>query len=289
MASSPKPQSPRSSQSAPSKAPSKVLPKAPRKSLDKATESAGKPRRAAPSAMDRDGEPRLRIFAAAEAVFAKRGFDAATLREITDAAGVNIAAVNYYFSSKDELVRQVLDRRMSPYTAARLAALEARLAAAGGAPLSVADIVEVMVRPIVELSRDADGGRSLIRLLLQVRARPSEDTIRVFIDRVDPLVHRFVDALEIAAPHLMRADIYWRYNFAIGAVMQVLTDADPSSFRLRRQSSGMCDTTDDTAIVRELVAFVSAGFLGPVADGSARPSAPPRHRGRRRLAAPPAA
>lgn len=261
----------------------------PSKPWDKTAEATAKPRRAAPSAADRDGEPRLRIFSAAEAVFAKRGFDAATLREITEAAGVNIAAVNYYFSSKDELVRQVLDRRMTPYTAARLAALEARLAAADGAPLSVADIVEVMVRPIVELSRDEDGGRSLIRLLLQVRARPSEDTIRVFIDRVDPLVHRFVDALQMAAPHLTRADIYWRYNFAIGSVMQVLADADPISFRLRRQSGGACDTTDDAAIVRELVAFVTSGFLGPVASAAEapKPSAPvgttaPARRGRKK-------
>lgn len=273
------------------RSPSKPSPSNP---WDKTAEATTKPRRAAPSAADRDGEPRLRIFSAAETVFAKRGFDAATLREITEAAGVNIAAVNYYFSSKEELVRQVLDRRMTPYTAARLAALEARLAAADGAPLSVADLVEVMVRPIVELSRDEDGGRSLIRLLLQVRARPSEDTIRVFIDRVDPLVHRFVDAFQAAAPHLGRADIYWRYNFAIGSVMQVLADADPISFRLRRQSDGACDTTDDAAIVRELVAFVASGFLGPVSTAADAPkpsgsSPAPARRGRKKAATAPAA
>ncbi|WP_084539900.1 TetR/AcrR family transcriptional regulator [Azorhizobium doebereinerae] len=254
-------------------------------SFRKAGETAAKPRRAAAAVAERDGEPRRRILAAAELVFATRGFDAATLREITVAAGVNIAAVNYYFSSKDELVRQVLDRRMTPYTAARLAALEARLAAAGGAALSIAEIVEVMVRPIVELSRDETGGRSLIRLLLQVRARPSEDTIRVFIDRVDPLVQRFVDALQGAAPHLSRADIYWRYNFSIGAVMQVLTDADPTSQRLKRQSGGLCETQDDEAIVRQLVAFIAAGFAGPAAAAPATPEddrSPERRRARRK-------
>lgn len=251
-------------------------------SFRKAGETAAKPRRAAAAVAERDGEPRRRILAAAEQVFATRGFDAATLREITVAAGVNIAAVNYYFSSKDELVRQVLDRRMTPYTAARLAALEARLAEAGGAALSIADIVEAMVRPIVELSRDDTGGRSLIRLLLQVRARPSEDTIRVFIDRVDPLVQRFVDVLQAAAPHLSRADIYWRYNFSIGAVMQVLTDADPISQRLKRQSGGLCETQDDEAIVRQLVAFIAAGFAGPVGASPARDTPPERRRARRK-------
>ncbi|GGF77265.1 TetR family transcriptional regulator [Azorhizobium oxalatiphilum] len=254
-------------------------------SVRKAGVTVAKPRRAAASGGERDGEPRRRILAAAEQVFAARGFDAATLREITVAAGVNIAAVNYYFSSKEELVRQVLDRRMTPYTAARHAALEARLAEAGDTRLSVSELAEVMVRPIVELSRDDEaGGRSLIRLLLQVRARPSETTIRVFIDRVDPLVQRFVDAFQAAAPHLSRADIYWRYNFSIGAVMQVLTDADPLSLRLKRQSRDLCDTEDDEAIVRQLVAYITAAFAGPVAAVSGEPQekpAPARRRTRR--------
>ena len=48
-------------------------------------------------------ELRQRLLHAAGAVFADRGFQAATVREITERARVNIAAVNYHFRDKAEL------------------------------------------------------------------------------------------------------------------------------------------------------------------------------------------
>jgi AcrR family transcriptional regulator len=53
-------------------------------------------------------ETRDRIVAAAGAVFAERGFRGTTIRQITARAGVNLAAVNYYFRDKGELYIQVL-------------------------------------------------------------------------------------------------------------------------------------------------------------------------------------
>ena len=52
--------------------------------------------------------PRERLLDAAGMVFAERGFDGATIREITRQAGVNVAAVNYYFRDKDELYAATL-------------------------------------------------------------------------------------------------------------------------------------------------------------------------------------
>jgi AcrR family transcriptional regulator len=53
-------------------------------------------------------ETRDRIVAAAGAVFAERGYRDTTVRQITARAGVNLAAVNYYFRDKSELYVQVL-------------------------------------------------------------------------------------------------------------------------------------------------------------------------------------
>lgn len=50
-----------------------------------------------------DSSPRTRILEAAGPVFADRGFEGATVRQISAAAGVNLAAVNYYFGDKEHL------------------------------------------------------------------------------------------------------------------------------------------------------------------------------------------
>ncbi|SFU19079.1 TetR/AcrR family transcriptional regulator [Mesorhizobium sp. YR577] len=208
-------------------------------------------------------EPRERIIAAAREVFIEQGFDLATVREITLRADVNVAAINYYFGSKDELISEVLNIMMEPYTNARIAALEACEATAQQGLPSLQDVAEALVRPMVQFSRDANGARPLTRLIQQIRSRPREITTRFFVRRVDPAVFRFIDAFERTAPWLDRRDIFWRYNFAIGAVMQVLIDSDHATFRLKQLSGGLCDTDDDEQIITQLVAFVSAGFMAP--------------------------
>lgn len=214
---------------------------------------------------DREDDPRERILAAAEQVFLDEGFELATVRQITLAAEVNVSAVNYYFGSKDELLHAVLNRMMLPYTQARVAALTAAEAAAAPEGPTLRQIVEALVRPMVELSRDPSGARPLTRLIQQMRARPSESTLRFFTESVDPSVFRFINAFQRALPHLPRADVFWRYNFGIGAVMQVLIDSDPATHRLKRLSGDLCDTTDDDRIIAQLVAFVTAGFSAPPA------------------------
>jgi len=44
-----------------------------------------------------------RVLDAAGEIFAEKGFKAAAVRDITDRAGVNVSAVNYYFRSKEQL------------------------------------------------------------------------------------------------------------------------------------------------------------------------------------------
>ncbi|MGD9365377.1 MAG: CerR family C-terminal domain-containing protein [Desulfobacteraceae bacterium] len=56
--------------------------------------------------------PRQRIIEAAEKIFGRKGFKAATVREICKSAGVNLAAVNYYFGDKTELYRVVVSGLM---------------------------------------------------------------------------------------------------------------------------------------------------------------------------------
>ncbi len=54
---------------------------------------------------------RNRILQAAERLFAEKGVENATLKMVTQEAGVNLAAVNYHFGSKDELIAELFVTR----------------------------------------------------------------------------------------------------------------------------------------------------------------------------------
>ena len=65
-------------------------------------------------------DTKQRILDAAEHLFATDGYHATSLRSITHAAKVNLAAVNYHFGSEDELIRAVFARRSGPLNEERL-------------------------------------------------------------------------------------------------------------------------------------------------------------------------
>lgn len=58
--------------------------------------------------MIQEPDTRARLLEAAGEVFAERGFKAATIREIVERAGANLAAVNYHYGDKDALYGEVL-------------------------------------------------------------------------------------------------------------------------------------------------------------------------------------
>src|SRR5690606_36644825 len=82
----------------------------------------------------RSGSTREAILDSAEALFARQGHDGTSMRQITSEAGVNLAAVNYHFGSKEALVQAVLKRRLAVLNHERLRLLDEREARAGGQP-----------------------------------------------------------------------------------------------------------------------------------------------------------
>ena len=65
-----------------------------------------------PSRTASNGEAtRRRILTVAERLFAQRGLDAVSIRDVTEAAKANTAAIHYHFGSKRKLVGAILERR----------------------------------------------------------------------------------------------------------------------------------------------------------------------------------
>src|SRR5213595_3553615 len=115
-----------------------------------------------------------RILDAAESLFMEHGFEATSLRSITAAADVNLAAVNYHFGSKEELFQAVLTRRLDPMNQARVALLDRFEGEAGDAPVSCERILSALLTPALALSRDPErGGKNFLRVLGRAYADPA--------------------------------------------------------------------------------------------------------------------
>lgn len=85
-------------------------------------------------AAERKAGARDRILKAAIACIERDGLDRASVRQIALEAGANVAAVNYYFGSKDELIAQVREHTLHGALAQELARLDGLVA--GGLPIS---------------------------------------------------------------------------------------------------------------------------------------------------------
>ena len=99
-------------------------------------------------------QTRQNILDAAERLFSRYGFAATSLRRVTRDAGVNLAAVNYHFGSKEALVAAVFERRLEPLIHGRLASLGAAEQRAGEAGPEVEEILWCLVEPTLALARE---------------------------------------------------------------------------------------------------------------------------------------
>jgi len=220
---------------------------------------------------DEESETQKAILRAAERLFATRGIEATTMREITADAGTNLAAVNYHFGSKQELAYALFDRLAAEVCASRHAELDQLERDADGKPVSVEAIVRIFVRPYVE----GEEGRRLlmVRLIQQHRLEPSAMTRRVSAAHFDPLAARTTKMLRRALPELPARDVFWRYHLMVGAVMASASDVAPGN-RLSRISHGAADSARRGELIEQTVAFVLNALRGgptPVSSDSAKP------------------
>lgn len=202
-------------------------------------------------------ETRDRILDSAERLFADGGYAATSLRSIMAEAGVNVAAVHYYFRSKESLLEAVLMRRVEPANEERLRALERYEQSASG-HLEVDRILEAFLLPTFQMAADPkQGGYTFVRLLGRLQAE-SDLLPTLVLQRFGPVLLRFADALARALPELPQSELFWRARLAMGATSQILRDA-PQIKAL------MTDRAPDwNNMLERLIPFLSAGFHAPM-------------------------
>lgn len=196
-----------------------------------------------------------RILHAAEELFAAQGFATTSLRQVTSLADVNIAAVNYHFGSKDNLVNEVFRRRMDDMSAERLAALETAVAEHPG---ELEPVLAAFVEPALAMAQDRHGGGAFIRVIARAYAE-SNDSLRKFLsDQYGHVLREFAKAIDACVPGLGKEELYRRLDFLSGALTYAMAD-----FGLIKRPHGMSESTHRSRAAKALIRFAAAGFKAP--------------------------
>lgn len=204
------------------------------------------------------GATKEKLLATAERLFAEHGANRTSLRAITAAAGVNLAAVNYHFGSKENLLRAVLARRLGPLNQRRLELLS-EAQSRHAQPPPVAEIVRAFVEPVLLMVQRERGGHAFARFVSRTFSEPDPAIRDLVLSEFDEVFHRFSDALQEALPHLAQDEIYWRFLFMVGAMIQTAG----FGFVMHQLTDGVCDPLDVDGVVERLVQFVDGGMNAP--------------------------
>jgi AcrR family transcriptional regulator len=204
-------------------------------------------------------DTKTRILDAAELLFMEHGFEATSLRQLTSAAGVNLAAVNYHFGSKEELFQAVLTRRLDPMNQERIDLLDRVEREAGGKAPTCEKILFAMLIPALRLARDEKrGGKNFLKVLGRAYADPAPFIRHFLSEQYAGMIGRYKEAFLRALPHLSRQELTWRLHFVMGALSYTLAGTD--ALKLFAQVTA---ADNDELLLQRLAPFLVAGLKAP--------------------------
>jgi AcrR family transcriptional regulator len=196
-----------------------------------------------------------RILSAAEDLFAQFGFAGTSLRQVTTHAEVNIAAVNYHFGSKDNLVNEVFRRRLDELSEKRLIALHA---ATAKDPTDLEAALAAFIEPALALTLDRQGGSAFVRVLARAYAEKNERLRKFLSDNYGHVLRKFASAFAACLPEIGKEALYWRLDFTAGALTYAMAD-----FGLIRRHAGTTEKAHCQKASAALIRFAAAGLRAP--------------------------
>jgi AcrR family transcriptional regulator len=201
------------------------------------------------------------ILDTAEKLFARQGFYATSLRMLTRKAGVNLAAVNYHFGPKEELIKAVIERRILPLNKIRLERMHniKDNAGAEGCPVDIRKILLAFFEPTFEFRKSGRGAQDFISLIGRAFSDPRDTVRKLFLDIMEPVFQLFFELLCDALPSLPKNVVYLRLNFMLGAMAHSMN----ISQMCQLIPDGLNLKVDSSTLVEQFIMFAATGLEAP--------------------------
>jgi AcrR family transcriptional regulator len=200
-----------------------------------------------------------KILDAAESLFADKGFNGTSLREITSQAEVNLAAVNYHFGSKKELIKAVMSRYMNELSPRLEIALTQ--VCEQDSPCLI-EVFSAFIDPLLSLNDFKNNGTSNFLQLLGRGYTDSQGFLRWFLTTQYPgVIDNFVLAVQKAYPQLSAEEMFWRLHFTMGTVVFTMSSSDALIDIAKSDFERDLKISD---VIRNVIPYVAAGVGAPM-------------------------
>lgn len=202
-------------------------------------------------------KPKRSLLEAAEQLFADRGFEAVSVRDITQLAGANVAAVNYHFGSRDALIELVVTRYIAPVNEERLTRLDKVERKYGNKPVPLEEIIDAFVRPLVGTVRKSELSEPLFyKLIGRIFAMQGVGIPAEIESQFKVLSERFTRALGKNLPAVPAEELVWRIHFMIGGMIHMLMQEE----LLHGMTQGVSGNLSMEAILSRFIRFAASGL-----------------------------
>lgn len=165
-------------------------------------------------------DTRVALLECAEKLFLAHGFEGVSIRQITDATGANVAAVNYHFNGKMNLYREVLARRLDEITRDKLALLK-RLDEQQP-PAGLEQILDTFIRSYFDLLLTTPDSDRLLQIIYREMGPDAIVSDLVATRLVIPIHETFQEVLLHACPDLDREHISYCISSIMGQVLHFI-------------------------------------------------------------------
>jgi AcrR family transcriptional regulator len=198
------------------------------------------------------------IQKAAEALFAEQGFSETTMRQITSAADVNLASVNYHFGSKQGLIQSVADTYLVPLCDRVQAGVDARLKSSSDI-VELDELIELLMRSLLSVNEGNTYALPMFSRLLDLAYMQQQDELRDHIIRLcrDKL-RVFLDLLRNDMPPMQDDEFFWRLHFLLGSMIFTFSNYHTL---IKIERSEYDKEAEMAMIFHRMLPVISAGFL----------------------------
>lgn len=203
---------------------------------------------------------REELLDAAEALFAERGFEKTSIRDITDHLGVRLAAVNYHFDSKHNLLVEVIHRRAGRLNEARRELLDAVELDPNQPFKTIHLLVRAMWEPLLNYYLSGDDGWHYYCRYLARMIGADEPAFREILNReYNGISKIFLEKLSVVLPKHSEYELHCAHQFMIGAFTFVMSN----NKRIDGISDGRFHSDDVEKILSpHFFHYATAGILG---------------------------